>query len=325
MKKKVLILLVAVFSLFILACGGSKDTKSERLENFAFEESIAQKNIKKYNDYIKLNNFIKEENPVAIFDNEYLDEIFNEIDFRDLEGKNLQDFGLKGKESFEKFEEILNEVKKSISESPIYYFDDKVEKLIEISLKLKENVFTIINYYGKAEYKNDNYAKREDLNREYNLLLEDFFNYSDEFFTYMERLEYDEDLKEIITDLGKNKQLALYSLGRFVISANGFVDLIFYKEKLEFSDKEISKLAEINEKLKKELANMEALTDEQLTGEKLNIEEFKEFWIVNAKEIVGYSTEVVEKLKRKENIEETINTLEETRFNFVDTYSSIVM
>ena len=325
MRKKILFLLVVIFSLFVMACGKSKDIESERLENFAFEESIAKKNMKKYDNYMELYDFIRYEGLIEVFDEEYLDEIFDEVGFRDLEGRDLQNFGIKGKENFLKYGKILDEVKKSMAKSPIYYFDDKVEKLIETSSKLKENVLAIIAYYSKAEYKKDNYAKRENLNVEYNLLLGDFFKHSGDFITYMGRLEYDEVLKEKIKDLEKNKELALFYSGRFAIAANGFADLVFYRENFVFSDKEIKKLEEIDGKLKKELANIKSLTDEQLKEEQVNIEEFKKFWIVNAEEIVKYSTEIIEKLNKKEDIEETANKFEETRFDFVDMYSAIVM
>ncbi|WP_022820257.1 DUF3829 domain-containing protein [Fusobacterium russii] len=325
MKKKILILLIIIFSLFIVACGKSKDIENERLENFALEESTAQKNMEKYNSYIRLYNFINKENPIDAFDKEYVNIMFNDMGFRELENEDLENFGLEGKKVYENFEKVLNDVKKSMSENPAYYFDENVEKLIETSMKLKENVFAMIDYYGKSEFKKDNYAKREDLNREYNFLLGDYFDYSDYFMTCIERMEYDEDLKEIIEDLEKNKETIFLSLGKFTITANGFMDLVFSKKNSDFSDKEIKKLEDINKKLKKHLADMKALTDEEMEKIGWNSEEFEGYWIMNANDIVDLSTEFINKLKKKESTEGIVNELDGVIYEFGDAFSSLVM
>lgn len=325
MRKKILAFMFVVFALFIISCGKSKDPENEKLKSIALEESVAQKNMKKYNNYIELYNFIRDKNPIDIFDKEYVNVMFNEVGFREIENENLENFGLEGRKVYEDFEKLLNDVKKSMSETPAYYFDENVEKLIEVSMKLKENVFAMIDYYSKGEYKKDNYAKREDLNRDYNFLLGDFFDYSEIFFSCMERFENTENLKDIIKDLEKNKETVFLTLGKFTITSNAFMDLVLYKGYSEFSDNEIKKLEDINNKMKKILADMKAFTEEEMNKIEWSREEFEGYWIMNAGDIVELSDTIIEKLKKKEFISEIADELDEVNYEFKDAFGSLVM
>lgn len=325
MKRKILVLLLVIFGLLIGACGKSEDKNSSILDTLKNEKNIASKNLDKYNSYINFNNFLIDTTAIDIFDAEYLDKIYKEDgSFKNLDKKSLQDFGERAKREFKILEEHLNEVKKHVNDKPKYEFDPEVEKFVNTTLKLKEKIYSIINYYRNGDFEKDNYKGAEKLDEEYLELLNSFFEYSGEFFNNIEKLAY-ENNRIYMKELEKNGEIVLLTMMKFGNTANRFSDVLYDRQDFIFSDEESKELKELNQKLIKEFSDLENVKDEQLEDEALDKKKYRNHYTKKAKELIKFTTAIIEGIEKKRNIDNDLDGFDRAYSGLVDAYNSIIL
>lgn len=324
MKRKILVLLLVIFALLVVACGKSEDKDSTILNTLKNEENVASKNLDKYNSYIDLNNLLTDTTAIDIFDAEYLDKIYKEDGaFANLDKKSLQDFGERAKVEFKILEVHLNEIKKHINDKPKYDFDPGVEQLVNTIFKLKEKIYSMIDYYRNGEFEKDNYKGAKKLDEEYLELLNSFFDYSEEFFNNVEKLEY-ENNKVFIKELEKNGEVALLAMVKLGDTANRFSDLLYDRQDFVFSDEDLKGLKELNQKLIKEFSDLENVKDKQLEDENLDKNIYRNHYTKNAKDLIKFTTAIIEGIEKKRNIDNDLDGFDRAHSGLVDAYNSII-
>lgn len=330
MKRKILILLVAIFCLFAIACGKSEEEKSNGIldtlkDTLKNEKNIASKNLDKYNSYIYLNNFLINTRAIEIFDEEYSNKIFKEDgQFKKLDKKSLQNFGESAKGEFKILEEHLNEVKKHINDKPKYDFDPEVEKFVNTAFKLKEKIYSIIDYYRNGDFEKDNYKEAKKLDEEYFELLNNFFDSSKEYLNNIADLAY-ENNKAFIKELERNGEVAVLAMVKYGNTANRFLDLLYGRDDFGFSDKELEEFKELNQKLIEELSNLENIKDKQIEDEGLDKNIYRNHYTKNAKELIKFTTAIIEGIeKNKENLDNELDGFDRVYSDLVDAYNSII-
>lgn len=324
MKKKLLFCIVFLMAIFV-ACGKSESEKTGEeksvLDNFKREENIASENLDKYNSYIDFYNAMSDSDPILSFDDELLRTIYDENgNFRKIEKTTLQAFGVGVKTNFIFFERNLEEVKKYIDTKPEYKFDSDVKKLVDVSFKLKDVIYSMIDYYKNGFYEDDNYAKGKKLGDEYYSLLDEYLKYSEKFFFDMEELE-NENNRVLMKELEKTGEIGLLSMIKFQTELGNFSDVLYNRDEYKYSAEEIKKLKAINEKITQELANLEAVSDKQLEKEGIDLNNFKTQYIKSAREVVDFSTSIVGRLEKNQPIEERLDGFDRAYSDVIDAYN----
>lgn len=326
MQRKILSLLIVIFCIFLISCNKSEKEEIKLINHFEYEESLFSKNQDKYLAYTDLYYALIYRNPVYIFDEKYIKEIFDENGkVKKNKEEAIKDLGLKIKNDFNELEAILNKIKLYINEEPNYAFDKKIEALTNITLTLKEKIIFIIEYYDKALYKKD-IKKAENFYKEYKNLLDEAILYYEELIHRVYILKERENTASIINILKKYREVFKIDLLIFANITNEFLSLSFSKENLNFSfsETDLEELKEINKKIIDKAATIEATSDKQLDMEKINKFKFRNKIIPSVKEIIDISTEIIELLEKKEDVEKRVYDFETAFLNFSNAISRTV-
>lgn len=313
--KKILSLLVIIFCIFLISCNKSEKEEIKLKNNPKYEETISSKNSSKYEAYYDLYLILDYNNPFYIFDEKYMEEIFDENGkVKNFKKEGIEKLGDRIRNKFNNLSPALNKIKLYVDEEPRYTFDKEIENMVNVSILLKEEMLSIIEYYKKSLYEKDNHKKGKKFYKEYKKLLNEVAVYQEEFLHRMRVITEIEKSAGIYKLLKESNAISKIELLEFINNHNEILSLIFFKSRLNFSFSQdnIKELKQINESISQQIKKLQSISDKQLEIEGINSSEFGIVLIPRINDFLDISQDIVTLLEKEEAIEKRVEALYET-------------
>ena len=302
LKKYIIIGIIALIA--ISACNNPKDNKNkEKMKIANVQKDISNDEIKKYSEYLKIS-----EEPNSEEWNDFFTEIKKD-EFSDSNG-NIKDISnqiisiVNLDSSINLIGQYIKEIMDVMQKSPkMEAIDKNAENLIN-SLIQEQKVLTEINdYFEKGNYKTDKLAKVDELNEKYKVVLQNRLENSKILYNSLQELAGAIN-KKMEVQFQKDGKITKLNILKFVYSVNGFEEVAFGKNNLNFDENETKTLEEANNKLQKAYKDISGMTFENAKKENISESDFKK--IKESSKILSENTQKMLSGVKNQNIQDVV-------------------
>ena len=302
LKKYIIIGIIALIA--ISACNNPKNNKNkEKMKIANVQKDISNDEIKKYSEYLKIS-----EEPNSEEWNDFFTEIKKD-EFSDSNG-NIKDISnqiisiVNLDSSINLIGQYIKEIMDVTQKSPkMEAIDKNAENLIN-SLIQEQKVLTEINdYFEKGNYKTDKLAKVDELNEKYKVVLQNRLENSKILYNSLQELAGAIN-KKMEVQFQKDGKITKLNILKFVYSVNGFEEVAFGKNNLNFDENETKTLEEANNKLQKAYKDISGMTFENAKKENISESDFKK--IKESSKILSENTQKMLSGVKNQNIQDVV-------------------
>lgn len=302
LKKYIIIGIIALIA--ISACNNPKNNKNkEKMKIANVQKDISNDEIKKYSEYLKIS-----EEPNSEEWNDFFTEIKKD-EFSDSNG-NIKDISnqiisiVNLDSSINLIGQYIKEIMDVMQKSPkMEAIDKNAENLIN-SLIQEQKVLTEINdYFEKGNYKTDKLAKVDELNEKYKVVLQNRLENSKILYNSLQELAGAIN-KKMEVQFQKDGKITKLNILKFVYSVNGFEEVAFGKNNLNFDENETKTLEEANNKLQKAYKDISGMTFENAKKENISESDLKK--IKESSKILSENTQKMLSGVKNQNIQDVV-------------------